>query len=684
VHRRLALLSLLLLTVCRTTRSPSGTTEGTAAGIDPSLLEPQVGPCDDFYAYACGGWLAKTTIPPDKPNWSRSFSQIEESNLVLLRDIVEKQAAGHIDPEDRYARKVGDFFAACMDEDLVERNGTGELKSAFARIDAVEDAPALAVQVALLHRDGVFPAFRIESDQDAMDATRVIGVIEQGGLSLPDREYYLRDDPKSVAIQRAYRRHVAKMLELAGLPVGRAEREAGAIYRLEQSMASAQWTRAEMRDPHRVYNRVELVGLERAMPRFPWKEYLAVLGHPALTTFSTTTPKYLAHLDNLLAHTPLSTWRAYLRWHVLSSMATARALPNVFFAERFAFQSKNFTGAKEQEPRWKHCVHATERALGEAIGQAYVRRYFGADGKKRTTRLVSNIELAMRRDLASVDWMDERTRARALGKLDKVNNKVGYPSVWRNYDALNVDRSSFFRDVLASRAFEVNRDLAKIGKPLDRNEWEMIPPDVNAYYNPSMNEMVFPAGILQPPFFTKGAPEPVNYGAIGMVVGHELTHGFDDEGRQFDADGNLVDWWTPKVGQEFDRRAECIVKQYGDYVAIDDVKLNGRLTLGENIADLGGLKLAFAAYKASSAGTPRQAQIAGFTPEQAFFIAFAQSWCTAVRPEFARMRAQVDPHSPPKWRVNGPLSNLPEFGKAFSCPAASRMVHQNESRCEIW
>jgi endothelin-converting enzyme/putative endopeptidase len=693
--RTFTLIALALGLACRTASAPvASASDGAAAGradaialggaIDPAVLDPAVRPCEDFYAYACGGWLKRTAIPPDKPAWSRGFSELAERNLERLREIAERAAAGEGPPEDRHASKVGDVWAACMDEAAIERRGLADLHAAWARMDGVTDLPSLAREVGRLHATGVTPLFEITSGQDAKDATAVIGEIVQAGLGLPDRDYYLKEDPASFELQRAYREYVAAMLRRAGLAPAEAASDAHAIYHLERAMAEAHWSRVEMRDPLRTYNRVDRAGLEQAMPRFAWTEYLAELGHPGLRAFSITTPRFLARLDELLGATPLATWRAYLKWKLLAAMAAVRALPQAFPDERFAFQSRHFTGAKEQEARWKHCVRFTDGALGEALGQAYVRRWFGEEGKEQTRRLVAEIEGAMGRTLDALDWMDAPTKARAREKLARVHNKIGYPDSWRNYDALRTDRASFFRTALAANAFEVHRTLDKIGKPVDRGEWEMSPPTVNAYYHPALNEMVFPAGILQPPFFVRGGPDAVNYGAIGMVVGHELTHGFDDQGRRFDAAGNLVDWWTPAVAKEFERRAACVVRQYDGYVAVDDVRLNGKLTLGENIADLGGVKLAFAAYQASRRGRPPEPAVAGFTPEQAFFVGYAQSWCTAIRPEYARLHARTDPHSPPEWRVNGVLQGSLPFRAAFGCGEGDRMVRAPADRCEVW
>ncbi len=652
--------------------------------IDATALDRDTSPCADFFQFACGGWLARTEIPPDRAAWQRGFTEIEERNLAELRAILDADGAGHLDPADRFPDKVGAFWATCMDEAAVEARGLSDLRTEWARIDAIADRQGLVDELARLHASGTEAPFPMFADQDAKDATQVVLTIVQGGLSLPDRDYYLSDEGKNPEIRKDFSAHLRRMLALAGEPPARVEADAAAIESMERALAETHWTRTEERDPERVYNRVDRAGLAKLAPAVPWDRFFADVGHPDLTAVNVTTPRFIEKVGQLFQAGGLDAWKAYLRWHLLAEMAAARAVPKAFVEERFQFTSKAFTGAKELQPRWKHCIHATDEALGFALGQAYVRRWFGADGKDRTTRLVSEISRSMGRDLDRLPWMDEPTKARAREKLAALVNKVGYPETWRDYASMTLTRASYFQNLVAANRYETSRQLDKVGKPLDRTDWLMTPPTVNAYYNPAMNEMVFPAGILQPPFFNKAAPETVNYGAIGMVVGHELTHGYDDQGRKYDAKGNLTDWWTPRVAKEFDRRAECVATQFSGYESLPGVHLNGKLTLGENIADLGGLELAHAAMRAAMDGKPPPPAVAGFDPEQQFFLGFAQSWCSKYRDENLRLRAVTDPHAPAKQRVNGPLSNLPEFAKAFRCAEGTPMVRPAADRCEVW
>ncbi|MGC4122044.1 MAG: M13 family metallopeptidase [Myxococcales bacterium] len=681
MRRATLLCSLLIVAGCKTSPATAPSAALDLQPIDATALDRAVSPCDDFYQFACGSWLARTEIPADKPAWSRGFSYLTDRNQQLLRAIVEADAGGKAAMDDPFGEKVGDYYAACMDEAAVEANGLSQLKQEWARIDAIKDADSLVEEIAREHLNGSGAAFNLTADQDAKDATQVIAILMQGGLSLPDRDYYLSKEEKETAIRAKYDAHLQAMLSLAGVPAAEAVEQAKAIEALETSLAETHWTRTEMRDPIRIYNRVNRDGLEKLAPQFKWERYFKALGAPGVTAVSTTTPKFVERVGKLVAETPLATWQAYLRWHVLSEMAGSRALPKAFVEQNFKFASDAFTGAKEMKPRWKHCVDSVDGGLGEALGAGYVRRHFGPEGKARTVKMVEEIEKAMGKDIEGLAWMDAATKEQAQKKLTKVTNKIGYPDKWRDYSSMKISRASHFQNVLAAADFESKRVLAKISKPVDRGEWFMSPPTVNAYYNPAMNEMVFPAGILQPPFFNRMAPEVVNYGAIGMVVGHELTHGFDDEGRNYDGDGNLKEWWTESVGKEFEKKAQCVVDQFAGYESVPGAKLNGKLTLGENIADLGGLKLSYAAYRAAG---EKDKALEGFTPEQQFFLGYAQSWCFKAREQYARMLVTLDPHSPPRFRVNGPLSNMTEFGQAFSCQAGSPMVKAAEKRCEVW
>jgi predicted metalloendopeptidase len=667
----------------RVVEAPKYAPAPAVPGIDPGIVLSAASPCADFYEYACGGWIAKTRIPDDQSRWVRSFNVMREDNKARLKALLDTAASGKVDPEDRYGQAVADLYAGCMDEAAIERGGLAELRSAWKKLDAVRGPRSLAATLGRLHAEALDAAFGIGSTQDSTDSTQVVGAVHQFGvLTLPDRDYYTSQDEKSAAIRKDYLLHVEKQLQAAGVPAKDAASQAASILALETTLAGSMWTRVESRDPLKLHNRLDLPGLKKAAPRFDWDGYLSAVGLKGVTAFDVSTPRLIAALDGLVRSAGPATWRAYLRWRLLAEAAGVRALPRALSDEAFWFRARNFTGEKAMPERWKSCVDLVDGGLGQALGHAFVRRHFGGDAKQRALALVRGVQGAMGRRIAELDWMDGPTRAKAAEKLGAVDNKIAYPDVWQSYDGVTVKRDAYFASVVSVGAFEVRRQLAKIGKPVDRTEWGMSPPTVNAYYDPQLNEMVFPAGILQPPFYTQGANDAVNYGAVGFVVGHELTHGFDDQGRKFDARGNLTDWWSERVGAEFERRAECVVKQYDAYPVIDDVKLNGKLTLGENIADLGGLKLAFAAYQASRAGRLPEAPVAGFTAEQQFFLAAAQVWCTQIRPENARLRAATDPHSSSRWRVNGPLSNLPEFAAAFRCKEGDPMVRAE--RCEIW
>jgi putative endopeptidase len=654
-----------------------------APGIDVSIVKASVDPCADFYDYACGRWIDQTPIPADQSRWVRSFNVIDEENKLKLRAILDAAAAGKVDSADRYGQAVADLYAGCMDEAAIEKTGLLQLQAAWKQVDGLRDAKSLSATLGRLHAESIGAVFGLGSTQDAKDSTLVVGAVYQfGTLSLPDRDYYTKEDEKSAAIRTDFVAHVEKQLTAAGAPAKQAAADAKAILELETTLARSHWTRVESRDPSNLYNRLDLAGLKKAAPHFDWDGYLAAVGLKGVTAFDVSTPRLIAALDGLVKDVKPATWRAYLRWRLLADAAGVRALPRAISDEAFWFQARNFTGEKAQPERWKSCVELVDGTLGQALGQAFVRRHFGGDAKQKSLALVTGVQAAMGKRIAALAWMDEATKLKASEKLVAVDNKIAYPDRWQSYDGLTIQRDAFYDSASAARAFELRRQLAKIGKPVDRTEWGMSPPTVNAYYNAQLNEMVFPAGILQPPFYTQGANDAVNYGAVGFVVGHELTHGFDDEGRQFDAKGNLTDWWSRAVGEEFLRRAECVVKQYDAYPVIDEVKLNGTLTLGENIADLGGLKLAFAAYQASRAGKLPEAPVGRYAADQQFFLAAAQVWCTQIRPENARLRAATDPHSNSRWRVNGPLSNLPEFARAFQCKAGDAMVRAE--RCDIW
>ena len=643
--------------------------------LDVTSMDTSVDPCTDFFTYACGGWLQNNPIPPDRTSWGIT-SKLADDNRVLLREILEEAAAGGAG-RDPVKQKIGDYYAACMDEKAIETAGAGPLKADLQRIAVMRSKKDLAKAIAGL--PGLNAPFDFQSDQDYKNSSQVIAEIDQAGLGLPDRDYYLKTDAKSVELRQAYVGHVQKMFELLGDAPAIAVTEAQTVLRIETTLAKGSLTQVERRDPKLLYHKMTQRELEKLSPSFPWNEYFSLAGQPGLQSLNVAAPEFIKALETTLKKEDLPGWKAYLRWHLVN--ANASYLSSAFVDADFDFFGKTLSGAQQLKPRWKRCVNYVDNDLGEALGQAYVRRAFPPEAKQRAQKLVKQIEDAMAQDIDGLPWMSPATKQQALEKLIALGNKIGYPDKWRDYSALTIARDDAMGNASRARTFEFNRQIAKIGKPVDRGEWDMTPPTVNAYYNPQINDINFPAGILQPPLFDPNSDDAPNYGDTGATIGHELTHGFDDEGRQFDAHGNLRDWWTPEDGKQFDERASCISDQYSQYVAVDDIKINGQLTLGENVADLGGLMLAYVAWKNETRGQKLES-IEGFTPEQRFFIGYGQSWCANTRDETKRMYATIDPHSPDKYRTNGVVSNVPEFQQAFQCKAGSAMVR--EKRCRVW
>jgi len=646
--------------------------------FDPSAIDSTVDACVDFYQYACGTWLAKNPIPPDRPEWAR-FDELEERNLAILRDILQKAAVNN-PKRSAVEQKIGDYYAACMDEAAIEKKGFEPIKPQLDRIAALADKDALPEEVARLQRAGAGVLFLFTSQQDFKNANSMIAAADQGGLGLPERDYYLKDDPKSVETRQKYVEHVTKMFQLLGDSQERAAAKAQVVMNVETGLARGSLDVVSRRDPARIYHKTRREELEVSLdPSFGWAKYLKAVNAPPIENLNVAVPEFFKALDSLINTTSLDDWKTYLAWHVVH--AEAPLLSNAFVNENFEFFGKYLTGSQELRPRWKRCVQFVDGDLGEALGQKYVERTFGAEGKERTLRMVHTIENEMGKDLMALDWMSPATKQKAIEKLHAITNKIGYPDKWRDYSSVKIVRNDAVGNDVRATEFEFQRQLDKIGKPVDHTEWQMTPPTVNAYYDPQMNDINFPAGILQPPMFDKNADDAVNLGAIGSIIGHELTHGFDDEGRQFDAKGNLRDWWTAQDAAEFEKRASCLVNEYASFKAVDDVKVNGRLTLGENTADSGGLRLAYMALMGDLAAKT-QPKSDGFTPEQRFFLAYGQSNCQNESDELLRLSAQTDPHSPPKFRVNGIVQNMPEFQAAFGCRLGQPMVRK--PACRVW
>ncbi|MDX2091783.1 MAG: M13 family metallopeptidase [Kofleriaceae bacterium] len=645
-----------------------------STGLDPNAIDKSADPCTDFYQYACGNWVKTTEIPADKPIVMRSFIDIEDRNLAYLHDVLEKMRR---EPgKDPLAKQLGAYYGACMDEAAVEKAGLTPIQPLLATINKVKDPKSLTAAVAQLHASSVPALFSFGPTQDAKDAKNVIGGLDQGGMGLPDRDYYLQDADQVKKVRTAYQGYVADILVEAGRKPEVAKQEAADIVALETELAKVSKDKVARRDPVGMYNRLDRAGVAKAAPVFDWATYWKTTGVKS-EAITVGAPQFVEGLEPIIKNTKPETWRAYLTFHLVSN--TAPLLTKKIEDTQFKFTSA-LTGQAEQQPRWKRCVSHTDNALGDLLGQVFVRDKFGGASKSAALEQIGAIRTAMKQNLEALPWMDKATKEKAFAKLAAMTDQIGYPNKWRTY-TFKIGATTFGPNALAARQFEQKRQIAKIGKPDDRDDWYLSAPTVNAYYSAERNGMVFPAGILQPPFYSVDAAIPVNLGGMGMVVGHELTHGFDDQGAQYDADGNLKNWWDPSTEKEFKARTQCVIDQYNQYEVVGG-RVNGANTVGENIADIGGVKLALAAYRSLRASAPDTIVADGFTEDQQFFLGFGQAWCAKMRPDYEQLVATVDEHSPAKWRVNGTLQATPEFAKAFRCKASAKM--RPAKQCVVW
>jgi len=675
-------LSLVLLVAavgCRYSHEEEQEYKTNERGLDRRNMDESVNACEDFYQYANGKWMERNPIPAEYSIWSIS-NEMRERNNILLRDLLEDAAASGA-AKGTNEQKVGDFWTTGMDTESIEAAQAVPLAADLERIGAIDSLEGLQAIIGDLQREGIGAVFGYGVFQDLMDSEKYILYAVQGGLGLPDRDYYLRDDDESVELREKYVAHISRMLQLLGDSPDAAQASSQAIMALETRLAEASLTNVELRNPANYYNIQSVVDSDKATPNFSWSTFLDQLGLGQLDTFSYAHPKFFAEMNTLLAAEPIETWQSYLRWQLISSLAPY--LSSNFVDEDFDFFSRTLQGTEEQRPRWKRVTARVSAGMGEALGQVYVERAFPPQTKARADEMIENLRAAVGTRVQGLEWMSDETKGRAMEKLEAFNSKIGYPDKWRDYSALEIGLDSYVANVRASNVFENQRNLDKIGKPIDRDEWGMSPQTINAYYSPVMNEIVFPAAIMQPPFFDGEMDDAVNYGGMGSVIGHEFMHGFDDQGSKFDAAGNMQNWWTDEDTARFEERTANLVAQYDGFVAIDDLHVNGELTLGENIGDLAGLTMAYyALQRALEQNNP--GEIDGFTPEQRFFLAWAQAWRRNYRDEALKLQVNTDPHSPGRFRVIGPLSNMPEFAAAFDCKAGDPMVQQDDLRADIW
>ncbi len=648
--------------------------------LDPSNMDLSVSPGDDFYQYANGTWLQNHPVPDDYSRYG-SFEVLTEKNLIDLRTIMDKAAKSNA-PKGSNLKKIGDFYASGMDTEKIETAGLTPLETEFNRINEISSIQEVQDAVAYFHLKRIAPLFFFFSEQDFKNSEMNIGWLYQGGLGLPDRDYYLDQSPRSTEIRAKYIEHLEHIFQLLGDSPETAANNAKTVMIMETRLATASMTRVEQRDPKAIYNPMTLAELQEHSNNYNWNSYFTTMGVDDPGILNISQPVFFKEVSKMMQDISVADWKTYLRWNLIND--TAEFLSSDFENADFDFYGKVMSGTQELQPRWKRVLKTTSGSLGEAVGQIYVEEYFPPAAKERAMDLVMNLKYAYGERIKNVDWMSDATKAKALEKLEAFGVKIGYPDKWRDFSALDINRESYVRNAINANAFDVRWNLDKINKPVDKTEWHMSPQTVNAYYNPGVNEIVFPAAILQPPFFNFKADDPVNYGAIGAVIGHEMTHGFDDQGRQYDKNGNLNDWWTKEDQEKFDQRTKVLVEQADDYAVIDTNKINGRLTLGENIADLGGLTIAYDALQLAMKNNPAKLEVDGFTPEQRFFLSWAQVWRSNIREEEQLMRLKTDPHSPAKYRTNGPISNLPNFHAAFHVKEGQNMYRSPEEVAKIW
>jgi putative endopeptidase len=648
--------------------------------IDPANMDTSVKPGDDFYQYANGGWMKRNPVPETESRWG-AFSEVAERNRQILRGILEDAAKNPNAPKGSALQMVGDFYASAIDSAGADAAGAKPLAEETGKIAAVQSASDLTDELARLQSMGVRVPFAVFAAQDAKASTNVILNMVQGGLGLPDRDYYTKQDDDSKKIRDQYVAHMTKMFTLLGDDEAKAAANAATVLGFETQLANASYTRVQRRDPEANYHKMTMDSLASITPGIAWNRLFEQMGVTDRGAVNVGQPEFFKQVGTMMSGTPVEEWRAYLRWHLVRN--AAEFLSSDFVNESFAFNGRVLTGAKELRPRWKRASDMVDNSIGEALGQLYVEKAFSPQAKARALQLVENVRAELRGRIQGLDWMTPATKEQALRKMNGFAVKIGYPDQWRDYSTLTIDRTSLAGNVMRTSQFEFRRNMNKLGKPVDRKEWNMTPPTVNAYYSSRLNEIVFPAGILQPPFFDANADDAVNYGGIGAVIGHEMTHGFDDQGRKSDADGNLKDWWTPEDAEKYKARSALIEKQYGDYVAIDSMRINGKLTLGENTADIGGMSIAYGALQKALAGKPKK-KIDGFTPEQRFFLSYAQIWRNNIRPEALKLRINTDPHSPGRFRCNGTLANSSEFAAAFGLKDTDPMMRPAEMRAKIW